>query len=132
MSDKSWMLNAKAIARAKQCINLVESELGIRLKLSNPDFLELLISYAELNESESLQQGLNSLAEFAPPELQDAMKNAIKVQEPDTLTTTPTSAPENFSIEGGSELVSYRGKSYPRYRDGLEFKGLYRGQPNYS
>lgn len=73
MSDKSWMLNAKAIAAARKCISIVEVELGIKLKLSNPDFLELLIEYVELNESSELEKALLVLAQYAPAKVQTTM-----------------------------------------------------------
>lgn len=124
MSDKSWMLNAKAIAAAKKCVSIVEEELGIRLKLANPDFLELLIQYAELNDSRELERAVLILAQYAPADVKGMLPiNGANeaVKESSGASTTENDA-----------TVSYKGRSYPRYRDGGEFKGLYRGQPRYA
>ena len=47
MADKSWMLNPKAIRHANECIQIVREVEGVRLKLSQPDFLQRLHEYVE-------------------------------------------------------------------------------------
>ena len=42
MQDRSWMIEVKAVRAAKQCIELVREELGVKLLLSNPDFSRLV------------------------------------------------------------------------------------------
>ncbi len=135
MADKSWMLNAKAIAAAKKCISIVEVELGVRLKLSHPDFLELLVDYADLNESSQLQHAILVLAQYAPTNIQNSLApsakgNIINLEDKGVvLPKVSASAPLRNNDE---PRVHYKGKVYPRYRDGYEFKGLYRGQPRYA
>lgn len=127
MVDKSWMLNTKAISAAKKCVSIIESELGIRLKLANPDFLQLITQYAELNNSPELERAVLTLAQYAPADVQVSM------------TIGGDSDSKIVNLEDGTKLaktssepsVNYRGKEYPRYRDGGEFQGLYRGQPRY-
>ena len=139
------MLNAKAITAAKKCISVVESELGIKLKLSHPDFLELLVEYAELNDSQELQSALAVLAQFAPANVQAGLTgtdSATKIVnlEPRSLfmrqdkSQAQKSAPVQAATPSleGEATVLFKGKMYPRYRDGMEFKGLYRGQPRYA
>ena len=118
MTDKSWMLNAKAIAAARKCISIVEAELGIKLKLAHPDFLELLIEYADLNQSQELEKALALLTQYAPAQL----RHSINVN-------SDADQPRGEALEA---MVIYHGKHYPRYRDGQEFQGLYRGQPRYA
>lgn len=157
MADKSWMLNAKAIAAARKCMCVVQSELGIKLKLSHPDFLELLVDYAELNESLELHKALAVLAQFAPANINARLTHTgetsnivnleaksifirprnssaavAQVQQTQPQPLRPAE-PELASTPAISEepTVYYNGRNYPRYRDGAEFKGLYRGQPRY-
>jgi len=124
MTDKSWMMNTKAISAAKKCVSIVEAELGIRLKLANPDFLELLIQYAELNDSQELERAVLVLAQYAPADVRGLLPiNGANDENHRGSGATTTEA---------EPVVSYKGRSYPRYRDGGEFKGLYRGQPRYA
>lgn len=143
MPDKSWMLNAKAIAAAKKCISVVETELGIKLKLSHPDFLELLVSYAELNDSEELHSALAVLAQFAPAKVsasltgEEEARKVINLQGGHFFNRAKAEpvqavAPAPVASSPEQAVVSYKGKTYPRYSDGKEFQGLYRGQPRYA
>ena len=59
------MLNAKALRASKECIQLVKRELGIRLTLSNPDFLLLLKDSVEQAESEELHLAYHNLLSLA-------------------------------------------------------------------
>ena len=63
--DKSWMLNPTAINAAKNCILIVQEELGVKLKLSHPQFLEMLREYVVLTDSEALQDSYEILISFA-------------------------------------------------------------------
>ena len=131
--DKSWMLNARAIKAAKSCIEQVENELDIKLKLSHPDFLELLLQFTELTDSEELQLSLEELAKYAPADFQQKFQARIndKLSEEEPESAPQESAPAPNVNNKSDETVLYRGKSYSRYQDGKEFKGLYRGQPHY-
>ena len=65
MNDRSWMLNPSAITAARNCIHLVQDELGVKLKLSHPQFIEMLQEYAELTDSEELNESLATLLQYA-------------------------------------------------------------------
>ena len=54
MSDLSWMLKPQAIRQAKECIRLVNEELGVRLKLSHPEFIQALHRYVDESGSRKL------------------------------------------------------------------------------
>ncbi|MCY4046021.1 MAG: hypothetical protein OXE99_13215 [Cellvibrionales bacterium] len=126
MSDKGWMLSAEAISKARMCITIIQDELGIKLKLSHPDFLGMIKEYVELTESTALRDAYNELAKFAgQPKLKDAPAVIVPIKKDAVIPQQP------FPISS-QEMVIYRGKSYPKYQEGLEFKGLYRGQAHYA
>lgn len=139
MSDKAWMLNAKAIRHAKECIQAVKDELGIKLTLSHPDFIHLLHEYVEMLDSKELSEAYTQLIAMAGP---GTLLKSLGPKEPNIVpllvkqvvgdSYQPQDDGELLSGEDNSqEMVMANGKNYPRFRDGKEFKGLYRGQPNY-
>jgi hypothetical protein len=65
MQDRSWMLNPTAIRIAKECRNAVKNELGIKLSLSHPEFMQLLHEYAELTESPVIGEAYSRLLALA-------------------------------------------------------------------
>lgn len=67
MQDRSWMLSADAIRAAKQCITVVKTEAGIKLMLSNPDFLQLLHQHVESTNNKELHDAYAHLLSFAGP-----------------------------------------------------------------
>ena len=132
MIDKNWLLNPTAIHAAKDCIHIIQTELDIRLKLSHPQFLEMIQQYIELTESENLQNAYLPLAELAGIHRHKARildNSHKKVVDMPSSHKPVTPRNENPPTD---ETVSYHGKLYQRYQDGLEFKGLYRGQPRYA
>lgn len=138
MAGKNWMLNAKAIAAAKDCIAIVHAELGIRLKLAHPDFLDLLVEYAELNDSEDLSHAIELLAQYAPANIQTGLipntgeAKQAAASSPEIVEKAEPTIDERFVSDQSMEQIEYKGKLYPRFRDGMQFRGLYRGQPRYS
>ncbi len=134
MSTKQWLLNHEAITQAKKCISLIDKQLGIRLKLTHPHFLDMIKDYAELTESEQLQQSYAQLALLAG--VDGAGEKSLQVNGAQVVVNmpyitppTPTPVAEPTDTE---DYIVYRGKSYPRLNaEGLVFKGLYRGQPRY-
>ena len=132
MTDKSWLLNPSAINAAKQCIVAVEQELGVKLKLSHPQFIEMIQDYADLTESDAIQQAFNELLTYADSETQKATKAKVvplkqKVSE---VKTTETVASDTTS---DPEIVQFKGKEYPKFdNEGRQFRGLYRGQARYA
>lgn len=140
MSDKDWLLNAAAIRAAKECIKEVEANLEVRLSLTHPEFLQMLNDYSELCESPGLTEKVNNLNTFAatsvkaksrasvvsfsggPAEHRVPVPNSVRPAPSETTTRAPS--PTN-------EMVTYQGKTYPKFYEGREFKGLYRGQPKY-
>ncbi|WP_086929612.1 hypothetical protein [Agarilytica rhodophyticola] len=65
MQDRSWMLNPKAIRQAKQCINLIKSLTGKRVKLSDPDFIQVLHEHVEKTGSRNLRDAYTRLIAMA-------------------------------------------------------------------
>ena len=141
MIDKSWILNPKAIQAAKLCIQLVDQELGVKLKLSHPNFLDLLYDYCELTDSEKLTKAFKVLIAMAGAEVKNELIKAhsqttkvtpIHTHQHSNRETEGEFLEQSLSTEHVEEFVEYKGKSYPRWQDKLEFKGLYRGQPRYA
>lgn len=135
MNDRTWILNPAAIKAAKECINLVKKELGVKLLLSHPEFTLMLHEYVELTDSTELKTAYSRLIAFAGPgtiikTLGEEHQNVVP------LKSTGTDGAIADDSDGGNkspeETVTYGSKQYPRWRDGKEFSGLYRGQPNYS
>lgn len=138
MSDKEWMLNAKAIRHAKDCINALKNELGVKLTLSHPDFIQLLHEYVEVLDSRELNDAYAQLIAMAGPgtilkSLNAKGKNAVPLLVQRVVGDSFIPSEEDWeSLDFDlQDSVTANGKSYPRFRDGKEFKGLYRGQPNY-
>lgn len=146
MSDKEWMLNPKAIRHAKDCIHAVKAELGIKLTLSHPDFIHLLHEYVEMLDSQALNDAYTQLIAMAgpgtilkslsPKETNPSDKNVIPLLVKQAvgdsfIAQADADANHRAGDASDQEMVTANGKSYPRFRDGKEFKGLYRGQPNY-
>lgn len=133
MQDRSWMINAKAMRAAKQCVEVVRDELGVKLLLSNPDFISLLHDYVELTDSIELQAAYADLMVYAGKNTSAAKLNAtdntvVSIRKDDALDLDLPAIHEPI---GKEETVTCGGKSYQRWRDGKEFTGLYRGQPMY-
>jgi hypothetical protein len=108
--DSSWVLKREAVQLAKECIATIQLQLGVRLKLSNPEFLALLGDYIDLWEDETYKKNVAKLYYLAGLE--------------------PIFSVDSVPVK--SELVEYLGRSYPRFKDNKEFKNLYRGQPVYA
>ena len=132
--DKNWMLNAAAIAQARRCIKVVQEELGVKLKLSHPQFLELIVEYVELTDSRELADAYNDLASFAGPEGYNRKVVKLKVDEVVERSSVQGRVDHSaveMSSQQQDEIIEYNGKPYPRFMSGGEFKGLYRGQARY-
>lgn len=131
--DKSWMLNPKAIRVAKECIYIVKEELGVKLTLSHPEFMQMLHEYVDLTDSVELGDAYSRLLAMA------GVGNVVHSLKPKALAenVVPIHAePIEMKSAVGAEVVpeekiEYCGKTYARWRDGKEFSGLYRGQPKY-
>ena len=65
MVDKSWMLNPKAIRHANDCIQIIKKSQGVRLKLSQPDFLTQLHTYVEDLKDRKLSAAYSLLVAMA-------------------------------------------------------------------
>lgn len=135
MIDRSWMLNHQAIRTAKDCINLVKDELDIKLTLSHPEFMELLHSYVELTDSQPLAEAYSRLLSMAG--VGNVIRNIGKSEAPEQKIVPISENMKAQKAVGGEpllndEMVEYNGKLYQRWMDGMEFKGLYRGQAHYA
>ena len=64
MADRSWMLNPSAIKAAKDCILVIERELGVKLKLSHPQFVQMIKDYSELTDSQELVKAYDKLMTY--------------------------------------------------------------------
>lgn len=129
MDDKSWMLNPDAINQARMCINIIQEELGIKLKLSHPEFLNMINDYVDLTESVELAMAYKALLQFDGEEKGRKLKKTIVPIKEDMplVKAKVTDAPRQ-----SEETVNYKGKTYPKYCEGKTFRGLYRGQARYS
>ena len=128
MNQKSWLLDPTAIKAAKKCILLVQEELGVKLVLSHPEFLEMLKQYIELTDSEALEAAYHDLISFAGLNASHLEPNAKKKS---SIVNSQVANSQASRVDD-EEYVVYRGKAYKRYHNGLEFKGLYRGQARYA
>ena len=126
MNDKSWMLNPKAIRYAKECIQLVKAELGVRLKLSHPEFVRLLHDYVELTGSKELGEAYARLISMA------GVGFVVKSLGSRTETNVVNIPVKKAAGDDVNSTVEHSGKHYSKYREGLQFQGVYRGQPVYS
>lgn len=150
MSNKQWLLNHKAIRQAKDCIRIIEEELGVRLKLSHPQFLNMIKEYAEMTEATELQNAYIKLASLAGVETGHAQRVVEQKVANDKVVTMPYFVEERQFVNTATEVeteseessfsealerdeyVNYKGKAYKRFNDdGKEFKGLYRGRAHY-
>jgi hypothetical protein len=123
MQDRNWMLNRSAIGAAKLCVQVIQDELGVKLKLSHPDFMELIAEYCEMTESESLVAAYQELSQYAGVSTSDnvvpIVKDMVEINAPATK-------------EDERETVEFKGKEYLRFdQSGREFQGLYRGAARY-
>lgn len=124
MADKSWMLNPKAIRHANSCIQIIRDCEGIRLKLSQPDFLSQLHAYVDKIDSRELGDTYANLLGMAGVgNVMQQLKNPAKM-------VVAQAVGDNYA-QTSEETVSYGEKQFPRYRNGREFKGLVGGVPRY-
>ena len=129
MKDKSWLLNPAAIAAAKSCIQAIESELSIKLKLSHPQFEEMIQEYCELTDSATLISAYQELKVFS----KGVVSMTESQQKVVTLKKSSTANSAYQKIEAEDDSIVFKGKTYSRFDEqGLEFKGLYRGQARYA
>lgn len=133
--DKEWLLNHKAIQAARECMGIVRDEMGIKLTLANPDLLPLLAEYSLALEIESLRKSFVHLMSMADEKLRAELlaDPAFNASFDTPLAATPDSEDTGASAAEpvSDEQVAYAGKQYPRWQEGKEFKGFYRGQPAY-
>ncbi|MFL0800203.1 MAG: hypothetical protein K6L81_09915 [Agarilytica sp.] len=131
MADKSWMLNPKAIRQAKECIHLIKELAGVKLKLSHPDFVQQLHEFVESTGSAQLGEAYARLISMAGVGF--VVQNLKPRYDADSeFAPMKQAVGDVVSMGDSSATVEYSGKMYPKYRSGLEFKGVYRGQPMYS
>lgn len=134
--DKSWMLNPQAIRYAKSCIHIVRDELGVKLKLSHPQFLQMLHEYVDMTDSQELGLAYSHLISMAGPgTVLRGLEPKEKAEFDRNIVDLPIKRQANgeafseFGLE--EETIELNGKLYAKWRDGKEFKGIYRGQPSY-
>lgn len=127
MADKSWMLNPKAIRHANECIQIIKNKEGVRLKLSQPDFLQRLHEYVESLNSRPLGDAYAQLLGMAG--VGNVLHNLES--EPAHAVVAQVASSGGRSASTSEEMVQAGGKDFPRFRNGREFQGLYRGVPRY-
>ena len=123
MNSKKWLLNPTAIKAARICIKAVQEELGVKLTLSHPKFLELLRDYCELTESEKLKESYSQLIKLSDNGelLDDGAESVASEREQLQLSVAKQFLDKNSEVE---EWVSYRGKKDPKRLDDKDFKGF--------
>ena len=154
MADKAWLLNPTAIRVAKKCILCVQDELGVKLKLSHPDFMQMLHEYVELTDSDALSMAYAELLSFVGvgetvKNLRAKDKNVVSIKKTVNGETFVSDVEDHIEVihatkntesivvetmeqsEDTPKNIEYRGKSFPAVKDGKRFKGFYRGQPCY-
>lgn len=136
MSDKSWMLNPKAIRCAKECITIVKKELDIKLTLSHPDFVYLLHEYVDMLDSRELHDAYTRLISLAGPGTVMASLRPKENGSESNVISMPKAvgaeAPPILDDEvDAAETITVQGRVFPKWQDGKQFRGLYRGQPTY-
>ncbi len=128
MADKSWMLNPKAIRHANECIQIVREVEGVRLKLSQPDFLQRLHEYVESLNSRPLGDAYAKLLGMAGV---GSVLNSLEAEPAHAVVAQAAASGDDYRPNTSDEMVNFAGQSFPRFRNGREFKGLYRGVPRY-
>ena len=135
MSDKDWLLNPQAIKAARACILIVQGELDVKLKLSHPNFIDMLKEYVELTDCDDLENAYHRLIDFSGVSARhfkaDRESNNVLARQTES-PTRQSKTPPNVKFINGVEHISLKGKFYKRFDNGKEFKGLYRGQPRYT
>lgn len=129
MADKTWMLHPQAVRHAYDCIHLVKDLDGVRLKLSQPDFLQKLHERVEQLESRELGESYAALIAMAGV---GSIVRELKAPESQNIPAEPKVVGADYGDSGSDETIEYNGHSYSRFRNGGEFKGLYRGMPRYA
>jgi hypothetical protein len=129
MRNREWLLKPEPIQLAKVCVRIVKEELQIKLPLSHPDFLQMLNDYAEMLDNVTLQNSVLQLNTMAGANFNTEVSAKIvkHPSSPTQMNKTPNIA-DKINID---DTVNYHGKTYPRWSEGQEFTGLYRGQPHY-
>lgn len=131
MENRDWLLKPEPIQLAKVCVRIVKEELEIKLPLSHADFLQMLNDYAEMLENETLQESVLQLNSMAGVNF-NAEISAKIVKHPSSKSQIKnTNATTNLNNINTDETINYHGKTYPRWSEGKEFAGLYRGHPHY-
>ena len=129
MIDKSWMLNPHAIRYAKTCIQIIRQATDQKITLSQADFLQQLEGYSKKLRSDEFTTSYRKLISMAKDGNgydESRSDAAASVQKKETkLSAVP------LADMGSADTVTYAGKQYPKWHEGKEFKGLYRGQPLY-
>lgn len=124
MNDKTWLLKPEPMKIAKDCVRIVQTELDVKVLFSHPQFLQILNDYADKMESEPLTESVQKLNQLAGVHEPATVQKLARSKTTQSSTSTVKKHDE--------ELVTYNNKSYPRWHDGKQFSGLYRGQPRYS
>jgi hypothetical protein len=128
MADKSWMLNPKAIRHANECIQHIKDLEGVRLKLSQPDFLSQLHSYVDSIRSPELGESYARLLSMAGV---GNVMSSIEAEPAQAVVAEPVAVGQNSMPSTSDEVIQLGGKNYPKFRNGRKFQGLYRGIPRY-
>lgn len=137
--DRSWMLNPKAIRAAKECIQIVKRELGIKLTLSHPEFMGMLHEYVDLTDSSELGQayskllgmaGVGNVVQSLKPRKSGNVALEVAALPFEEKEPKPHAKVVGADFHKG-DYIEFRGKRYQKYRNGKKFRGVYRGQPHY-
>lgn len=123
MIDKSWMLNPQAIRQAKTCIRIIKERTEKKLTLSQADFFQQLEMYSENFRSAEFTAAHAKLMSMA-----STSNITGEIIPPRGITKAAFMPAQNLD---SVETIIVAGKHYPKWQEGKEFHGLYRGQPHY-
>lgn len=136
MKSTDINLDLKKFELLREAKRIVKKEFnGESLCLTGENIIADIINYALQCEpednSDSIAARLFEIAEILQGKSNPSCSSPISHSASVSATELfPASSNDNVGEE--QEMIEYKGKRYPRYSSGGEFKGLYRGQARYA
>ncbi len=133
MADKTWMLNPQTIRCAKECVEIIKRELGIKLKLSHPNFIQTLHEHVDMLGNKELSMAYSRLISMAGA---GAIMQSLRAPTKDYERDIPVAqavgdVPTLNQHYESDETIDFEGEIYRKWYHGREFKGVFKGRPIY-